>query len=93
MKIQWTKLLTTSLIISATILFLFGGIINLHAAEKTYIAGIEAAFPPWAYAEKGEYKGIAVDAMREIAQMSGIKVEFKDLPWPSLIPALGKGEN
>ena len=55
------------------------------------VAGVEAAFPPWAYVEQGEYKGIAIDAMRAIAEDQGLSVEFKDLPWPSLIPALSKG--
>lgn len=55
------------------------------------VAGVEAAFPPWAYVENGEYKGIAIDAMRAIAEDQGLTVEFKDLPWPSLIPALSKG--
>ncbi|MBB4285718.1 ABC transporter substrate-binding protein [Roseospira goensis] len=55
------------------------------------VAGVEAAFPPWAYVEDGAYKGIAIDAMRAIAEDQGLTVEFKDLPWPSLIPALAKG--
>jgi polar amino acid transport system substrate-binding protein len=42
--------------------------------------------------EKGESKGIAVDAMREIAEMQGLKVEFKDMPFPSQVPALGAGK-
>lgn len=61
------------------------------ANAETLIAGIEAAFPPWAYAERGEYKGIAVDAMRAIAESQGLEVEFRDMPWPSLIPALSNG--
>jgi len=60
--------------------------------ERTYICGVEAAFPPWAYVEKGEYKGITVDTMREIAKIEGLKLEFRDLPWPSLIPALSAGK-
>jgi len=60
------------------------------AAEKL-VAGVEASFPPWAYVEDGEYKGIAIDAMRAIAEDQDMDVEFKDLPWPSLIPALAKG--
>ena len=64
---------------------------TVSAADKTLVAGVEAAFPPWAYAEDGEYKGIAIDAMRAIAKDQGLDVEFKDLPWPSLIPALSKG--
>lgn len=60
--------------------------------EKAYIAGIEAAFPPWAWVEMGEAKGIAIDAMREIAENEGFEAEFQDLPWPSLVPALGDGK-
>ncbi|WP_299437085.1 transporter substrate-binding domain-containing protein [uncultured Rhodospira sp.] len=59
--------------------------------SEPLVAGVEAAFPPWAYVEGGEYKGIAIDAMRAIAEDQGLTVEFKDLPWPSLIPALAKG--
>ncbi|MFN2332001.1 MAG: transporter substrate-binding domain-containing protein [Halomonas sp.] len=59
-----------------------------NALADPLVAGIEAAFPPWAYAEGGEYKGIAVDAMRAIAENQGLEVEFRDMPWPSLIPAL-----
>mgnify|MGYP003836324379 CR=1 FL=1 len=62
------------------------------ANAETLTAGVEAAFPPWAYVEGGEYKGIAIDAMRAIAEEQGMDVEFKDLPWPSLIPALAKGK-
>lgn len=66
-----------------------GSSLSLSAAQaQTLVAGIEAAFPPWAYAEEGEYKGIAVDAMRAIAENQGMEVEFRDMPWPSLIPAL-----
>ena len=63
----------------------------MPAAAEKLVAGVEAAFPPWAYVEGGEYKGIAIDAMREIAKDQNMDVEFKDLPWPSLIPALSKG--
>src|SRR3546814_5010713 len=61
-------------------------------AAETYTAGVEASYAPWAYVEKGEYKGIAIDAMRAIAKAEGFKVEFKDLPFPSLIPALSTGK-
>lgn len=63
-------------------------ITGTSALAEPLVAGIEAAFPPWAYAEGGEYKGIAVDAMRAIAENQGLEVEFRDMPWPSLIPAL-----
>lgn len=64
---------------------------QVSQAQETYTAGVEASFPPWAYVEDGEFKGIAIDAMRAIAEDQDIDVEFTDLPWPSLIPALASG--
>ncbi|TDX26958.1 amino acid ABC transporter substrate-binding protein (PAAT family) [Modicisalibacter xianhensis] len=61
-------------------------------AQDPYTVGVEASFPPWAYVESGEYKGIAIDAMRSIAEDAGLEIEFKDLPFPSLIPALSAGK-
>ena len=80
--------------LAATTVVFVAGLAAQAAAQsdKTYVAGVEASFPPWAYAEGAEYKGIAVDAMRAIAENQGIEVEFKDLPWPSLIPALANGK-
>lgn len=60
-------------------------------AKDTYVAGVEASFPPWAYVEEGKFKGIAIDAMRAIAEDQDIDVKFTDMPWPSLIPALAQG--
>ncbi len=62
------------------------------AAAETYVAGVEADYPPWAYVENGEYKGISIDAMRAIAKEEGFNIKFKDLPFPSLIPALAAGK-
>ncbi|MGQ7245771.1 ABC transporter substrate-binding protein [Halomonas sp. V046] len=57
-------------------------------AQDPYTVGIEASFPPWAYVESGEFKGIAIDAMSAIAEEQGFDIEFQDMPFPSLIPAL-----
>ncbi len=57
-----------------------------------YIAGVEATFPPWAWVEEGEFKGIAVDAIKAIAASEGLNIEFQEMPWPSLIPALADGK-
>lgn len=61
-------------------------------AKDQLVAGVEASFPPWAYVKDGKFKGIAIDAMRKIAADQGLDVKFKDLPWPSLIPALSHGK-
>ncbi|WP_163648450.1 transporter substrate-binding domain-containing protein [Modicisalibacter sp. 'Wilcox'] len=78
-----TRTLTAGLILSLGTL----GAASSQAAD-TYTVGVEASFPPWAYVEGGEYKGIAIDAMEKIAEDQGLDIEFKDLPFPSLIPAL-----
>ena len=71
---------------------MLGGAVALPAfGQESYTAGVEASFPPWAYVEQGEFQGIAIDAMRAIAEDQGFEVEFTDLPWPSLIPALAQG--
>lgn len=63
-------------------------VLPLTAQAKTYVVGIEPSFPPWAAMEEGQYKGIAVDAVRAMAKQQGFEVKFKSLPFPSLIPAL-----
>lgn len=62
------------------------------AWAKTIIAGVEPSFPPWAYVKHGKFAGIAVDGVRAIAKKEGLHVKFKDLPFPSLIPALVAGK-
>lgn len=51
-------------------------------AQDPYTVGVEASFPPWAYVEGGEFKGIAIDAMEAIAEQAGIEIEFQDMPFP-----------
>jgi polar amino acid transport system substrate-binding protein len=60
--------------------------------KSKYVAGVEATFPPWAWVEAGEFNGIAVDAIRAIAESEGLNIEFQEMPWPSLIPALAEGK-
>ncbi len=62
------------------------------ALAKTFIAGIEPSFPPWASVENGQYVGIAPDAVRAIAKEEGFDVKFTSMPFPSLIPALKAGK-
>jgi polar amino acid transport system substrate-binding protein len=60
--------------------------------KSEYVAGVEATFPPWAWVEEGEFKGIAVDAVRAVAENEGLNITFQEMPWPSLIPALVDGK-
>ena len=74
--------------IMGTVMLSSGVATTASAQDETYTVGVEASFPPWAYVESGEFKGIAIDAMEAIAEEVGIGIEFQDMPFPSLIPAL-----
>ena len=47
------------------------GLATTAFAQDPYTVGVEASFPPWAYGEAGEFKGIAIDAMEAIAEEAG----------------------
>ncbi|ALM53250.1 hypothetical protein BJB45_13270 [Halomonas huangheensis] len=83
--------MTSSLLRSASlaaVALVGSGLATTASAQDPYTVGVEASFPPWAYVESGEFKGIAIDAMNAIADEMGIEIEFQDMPFPSLIPAL-----
>ncbi|MGN8158500.1 transporter substrate-binding domain-containing protein [Salinisphaera sp. RV14] len=62
------------------------------ALAKTYIAGVEPSFPPWAAVDHGQVVGIAPDAVRAIAKQQGFDVKFRSMSFSSLIPALKAGK-
>ncbi|WP_158583484.1 transporter substrate-binding domain-containing protein [Salinisphaera sp. Q1T1-3] len=62
------------------------------AVAKTYVAGIEPSFPPWASVERGQFVGIGPDAVRAIAKQQGFDVTFRSMSFSSLIPALKAGK-
>ncbi|WP_423822577.1 transporter substrate-binding domain-containing protein [Salinisphaera sp. SPP-AMP-43] len=59
---------------------------------KTFVAGIEPSFPPWASMDHGKVVGIAPDAVRAIAKQQGFDVKFRSMSFSSLIPALKAGK-
>lgn len=63
--------------------------------ERTYIIGTEPYFPPFEYAEENNSKNIVgfdVDLINAIAADQGFKVQWKDLEFDALIPALQSGQ-
>ncbi|MEW6263639.1 MAG: ABC transporter substrate-binding protein [Thermodesulfobacteriota bacterium] len=59
------------------------------AAEKEYINGIDANFPPFAYVSKdGKPGGFDVDAVDWIAKQMGFKVKHQPMDWDGIIPNL-----
>ncbi len=59
------------------------------AEAKTYINGIDANYPPFAYVnEKGQADGLDVKAMDWIAKEMGFTVKHQPMDWDGIIPAL-----
>jgi polar amino acid transport system substrate-binding protein len=76
----------------AAVLFFLPGVVNANkalAAEKVYINGIDAHYPPFAFVdEKGEPSGFDVDSMSWIAAKMGFKVKHEALAWETIITSL-----
>ncbi|MBW1982012.1 MAG: amino acid ABC transporter substrate-binding protein [Deltaproteobacteria bacterium] len=77
--------------ISLAVCFLIGalGLNPALAAEKTYVNGIDANFPPFAYVDKtGKANGFDVEALDWIAREMGFKVKHMPIDWDAIIPSL-----
>lgn len=60
-------------------------------SENTLIVGTNAEFPPFAFIENGEIVGFDIDIAKEVAKRLNKEIEFKDMPFDSLIPDLTLG--
>jgi polar amino acid transport system substrate-binding protein len=59
------------------------------AAEKVYINGIDANFPPFAFVDKnGAPDGFDVKALDWIAKDQGFQVKHQPMDWDGIIPSL-----
>lgn len=59
------------------------------AQAKTYINGIDANYPPFAYvSEDGSPAGFDVDSMNWIAKKMGFEVKHQPMDWDGIVPAL-----
>jgi polar amino acid transport system substrate-binding protein len=69
------------------------GAIFAQEGSKTYIVGTSADYPPFEWIDSnGNYVGLDMDLMRAIATLEGYQVEFRDIGFDSLIPALQAGK-
>ena len=59
------------------------------AADKEYVNGIDANFPPFAFVDKtGKPDGFDVAVMDWIAAHAGFKVKHQPMDWDGIIPSL-----
>jgi len=69
---------------------LFGlGLSTGMTAEKVYVNGFDAAYPPFTFIDKkGEPAGFDVDSINWIAREMGFKVKHKPIEWAAIVPSL-----
>lgn len=61
--------------------------------KQKYIVGTEATYAPMEYIdESGEIVGIDIDVVNAIAEEMGFEVEFQNIGWDPLFPAVKNGE-
>lgn len=73
--------------LALVISFAFGG--TAMAAEKVYINGIDANYPPHAFIGKsGKPEGFDVDALDWVAKKMGFKVKHVPMDWDTIIASL-----
>jgi polar amino acid transport system substrate-binding protein len=74
------------LMVLGTICFgLSGGI----AAEKVYVNGFDAAYPPFSFIDKnGKPAGFDIDSIDWIAKEMGFKVKHQPTDWAAIVPSL-----
>jgi polar amino acid transport system substrate-binding protein len=84
-----------STVISAAILALtsIGSAAAEDALARAKSAGVlqvatEEQFPPYDFIENGTHAGINVDIFAELGKEIGLKIEYTDLPWSSVLPGL-----
>lgn len=76
----------TTLVAALALVLALGGV---AFAEKTYINGIDANYPPFAYVDKsGKPAGFDVESMDWIAKKMGFKVTHQPMDWDGIIPNL-----
>lgn len=81
------------LMIVLIIVLVTAGVVFAQAETETYIVGTSADYPPFEWIDSnGNYVGLDMDLMRVIAIIEGFEVEFRDIGFDSLIPALQAGK-
>lgn len=81
---------TSRTLLSVLLLAAAGGV---HAQGKPIRAGVDATFPPHAFAKlSGGYQGFNVELGEEIAKRMGRPIEIEGAQYSALIPALNAGK-
>ncbi|MCQ2610094.1 MAG: transporter substrate-binding domain-containing protein, partial [Lachnospiraceae bacterium] len=88
------KKLFSVLMVCVMVLSLFGCGAKNEASNNSnkLVVALNAEFPPYEYKDGGEITGIDPDMAREIGKRLGMEVEFIDIAFDSVIPAIQSGK-
>jgi polar amino acid transport system substrate-binding protein len=83
------------LLASGTAVLLGGTIVGARAdtlekirSQGKLVVATEMQFPPFDFIENGQYTGVDKEILDEVGKEIGVKVEYIDLPWTSVLPGL-----
>ena len=66
---------------------------SVSAADKVYINGFDAAYPPFSFIDKtGQPAGFDIDAVNWIAKEMGFQVKHQPTDWAAIVPSLKAGK-
>jgi glutamine transport system substrate-binding protein len=64
-----------------------------NGGKKKYIVGTDATYAPMEYMDKdGDIVGVDIDVVKALAEELDIEIEFKNIGWEPLFPAVKSGE-
>lgn len=61
------------------------------AADKVYVIGTDAAYPPFEKMEADKITGFSIDVIQAVADAAGFKIEVKNTGWDPLFDGVDKG--
>lgn len=68
-----------------------GSLIDKINKKETLIVGTMGTYAPFTYHEGGKLTGYDVEVTRAVAEKLGVKLEFKETPWDSMMSGLKSG--
>src|SRR6056297_2852839 len=82
---KFVLLIVSVLVVLSLSSFAWGGILD----KDVVIVGTESTYPPYEFRdEDNNLMGFDIELMESIAEHAGFEIEWKDMPFDSLIPAL-----
>ncbi len=77
-------------VICAVLFFTDGAVLQCRAQDEITI-GISTGYPPYYYKKNGEFEGLCVDLVNQVAENLGVKIQYQEYPWKRLLGSAEKG--